>query len=39
MYKKSLEESDRSLGISEMSKTKLTGITDGKVGNNKIMSK
>ena len=34
-YKESPVKSDRSLGISEMSKMELMGITDGKAGNNK----
>ena len=34
-YKENPGGSDRNLGISEMSKTGLTGITDGKAGNNK----
>ena len=34
-YKESPEGSDRSPRISEVSKTGLTGITDGKAGNNK----
>ena len=35
MYKESPEGSDGSPRISDMSKMGLTGITDGKAGNNK----